>query len=87
MLHILKKSCGKCNGRKGIAAARLHTDRNLFAKLVMDGGNLRLRGRNRDGRVGIDRLDLAVHALHHRFQRAVFLMENLDKLFGADIVG
>ena len=41
-LHILQISCCKCNCRKGVTAARLHTDSHVLPKLVMDCRYLRL---------------------------------------------
>ena len=86
-LHVLQIGSSQRNSREGIPAARLHTDARFLAQLIADGRNLRLGGRNGDRCIGIDRLDLTVDTLDHRFQPTVFPVEDLDELFGANIVG
>ena len=86
-LHILQVGCRQCDGREGIPTARLHADAHFLAQLIVDGRDLRLGGRNGDGCIGIDRLDLTVDTLHHGFQLTVFPMEDLDELLGTNIIG
>ena len=86
-LHVLQIGGSQRNSRGGIPAARLHTDAHFLAQLIADGRDLRLGGRNGDRCIGIDRLDLTIYALDHRFQLTVFSVEDLDELFGANIVG
>ena len=86
-LHDLQIGSSQRNSREGIPAARLHTDAHFLAQLIADGRDLRLGGRNGDRCIGIDRLDLTIYALDHRFQLTVFPVEDLDELFGANIVG
>ena len=86
-LHVLQVGRCQSNSRKSIPAARLHADAHFLAQLIVDGRDLRFGSSNGDGCIGIDRLDLTIYALDHRFQLTVFPVEDLDELFGANIVG
>ena len=86
-LHVLQVGSGQGDGREGIPAAGLHADAHILAQLVVDGRNLGLGSGDGDGGIGVYRLDLAVNPLDHGFQFTLLIVEDLDELFGTNIVG
>ena len=87
VLDVVKVGGCERDRREGVAAARLHRNADVGAELVMNGGHLRPRGRDRHLRVAVERPDRLVHALHHRLIGAVRLLKNLDELLRADVIG
>ena len=87
MHHIHQISCCQRNSRECITAAWLYADAHVLTQLVVDCRNLCLTGSNGHGRICVHLLDLSVDTLHHGLIGAVLLFENLDKLFGTDVIG
>ena len=78
---------GQGDSGKGVLAAGLYGNAHLIPKLVVDGGDLGSGGRDGHGCLRVSVQDLAVYPLDHGFILPVFCLKDLDKLFGADVVG
>ena len=70
----------------GIKNRSSYADAHILTQLVMNRRNLCLTGSNGHGRICVHLLDLSVDTLHHGFIGTVLLFENLDKLFGTDVI-
>ncbi len=77
----------ECDRRKRVPAAGLYRDSRLFTDLVTELGNLRFGCRDCNRSVCVHSFDLTIHPLDHGFIAAIFGLENLNELFGADIIG
>ena len=85
--HIHQIGRGQCNGREGVPAAGLHADAHILPQLIVDGGDLGLAGSNGHRGIRIHLFDLPVDPLDHGLIAAVLFFEELNKLFGTDVVG
>ena len=85
--HIHQISRGQCNGRERVPAAGLHADAHILPQLIVDSGDLGLAGGNGHRGIRIHLFDLPVDPLNHGLIAAVLFFEELDELFGTDVVG
>ena len=83
---VVQIGSSQCDGREGITAAGLYTNRCFFTQLILDSTCLRFAGCNSNLCISIYRGDLAVDTLHHRLI-LVIILKQLDKLLAAHIVG
>ena len=82
---VVQIGSSQCDGREGITAARLYTNRSLLPQLILDSTCLRLTGCNGNLCISVYCGDLAVNALHHRLI-LIIVLKQLDKLLAAHII-